>query len=91
MFTLLLCSSCLPLTNITFLTSSMFAFTGEVIKHGDAKCVQSEGMPMYRNPCEKGQLYINFQVRDEHLRDGILWITFSPRPPKWIQFLELLF
>lgn len=35
---------------------------GEVIKHGDAKCVQNEGMPMYRNPCEKGQLYINFQV-----------------------------
>lgn len=38
-------------------------FTGEVIKHADAKCVQNEGMPMYRNPCEKGQLFINFQVR----------------------------
>lgn len=47
-----------------FFYSLMSKFTGEVIKHGDAKCVQNEGMPMYRNPCEKGQLYINFQVRD---------------------------
>lgn len=56
----------------------MSKFTGEVIKHGDAKCVQNEGMPMYRNPCEKGQLYINFQVRDWHLTvRGIPWITYT--------------
>lgn len=35
---------------------------GQVIKHGDIKCVQNEGMPIYRDPYEKGQLYIHFEV-----------------------------
>ncbi|XP_034390319.1 dnaJ homolog subfamily A member 4 [Cyclopterus lumpus] len=35
---------------------------GEVIKHNDLKCVQNEGMPMYKEPFEKGQLFIKFQV-----------------------------
>uniref|UniRef100_A0AAQ4PGH6 DnaJ heat shock protein family (Hsp40) member A n=1 Tax=Gasterosteus aculeatus aculeatus TaxID=481459 RepID=A0AAQ4PGH6_GASAC len=33
-----------------------------VIKHGDIKCVQNEGVPVYREPFEKGQLFIHFQV-----------------------------
>lgn len=35
---------------------------GEVIKHGDVKCVQNEGMPLYRDHYERGQLIITFQV-----------------------------
>ncbi|KPJ08865.1 DnaJ-like subfamily A member 1 [Papilio machaon] len=35
---------------------------GEVIKHGEVKCVLNEGMPMYKNPFEKGQLIIQFLV-----------------------------
>ncbi|XP_073328954.1 dnaJ homolog subfamily A member 4 [Pagrus major] len=35
---------------------------GEVIKHGDVKCVQNEGMPLYRDPCDKGELFIHFEV-----------------------------
>ncbi|XP_049929491.1 dnaJ homolog subfamily A member 4 [Epinephelus moara] len=35
---------------------------GEVIKHNDIKCVQNEGMPVFRDPYEKGQLMIHFQV-----------------------------
>ncbi|KAM3870291.1 dnaJ homolog subfamily A member 1 [Diretmus argenteus] len=35
---------------------------GEVVKHNDIKCVQSEGMPLYKEPYEKGQLIIQFQV-----------------------------
>ncbi|XP_016888431.1 dnaJ homolog subfamily A member 1 isoform X2 [Cynoglossus semilaevis] len=35
---------------------------GEVIKHGDVRSVQNEGMPLYRQPYEKGQLIIHFQV-----------------------------
>ncbi|VVD02892.1 dnaJ homolog subfamily A member 1 [Leptidea sinapis] len=35
---------------------------GEVTKHGDVKCVLNEGMPMYKNPFEKGQLIIQFMV-----------------------------
>ncbi|XP_051237900.1 dnaJ homolog subfamily A member 4 [Dicentrarchus labrax] len=35
---------------------------GEVIKHGDIRCVQNEGMPIYKDPFERGQLIIQFQV-----------------------------
>ncbi|XP_056272462.1 dnaJ homolog subfamily A member 4 [Pseudoliparis swirei] len=35
---------------------------GEVMKHGELKCVQNEGMPMYKEPFEKGQLFIKFEV-----------------------------
>lgn len=35
---------------------------GEVTKHGEVKCVLNEGMPMYKNPFEKGQLIIQFLV-----------------------------
>lgn len=35
---------------------------GEVTKYGKVKCVLNEGMPMYKNPFEKGQLIIQFQV-----------------------------
>lgn len=35
---------------------------GQVIKSNEIKCVQNEGMPIYRDPFEKGQLFINFQV-----------------------------
>jgi hypothetical protein len=35
---------------------------GEVIKHGDVKCIMNEGMPMYKSPFEKGQLIITFSV-----------------------------
>ncbi|CAL1533079.1 unnamed protein product [Lymnaea stagnalis] len=35
---------------------------GEVIKHQDVKCVMGEGMPVYRDPFEKGRLIIQFLV-----------------------------
>ncbi|XP_077423243.1 dnaJ homolog subfamily A member 1 [Vanacampus margaritifer] len=35
---------------------------GEVIKNNDTKVIQNEGMPVYRSPYEKGQLFIKFQV-----------------------------
>ncbi|XP_012262535.2 dnaJ homolog subfamily A member 2-like [Athalia rosae] len=35
---------------------------GHVIRPGDVKGVVGEGMPHYRNPFEKGNLYINFEV-----------------------------
>lgn len=36
---------------------------GQVIKPGDVKGVPNEGMPMHRNPFEKGFLYIKFDVQ----------------------------
>lgn len=38
------------------------AIPGEVTKHGDVKCIMSEGMPQYKNPFEKGRLIIQFLV-----------------------------
>ncbi|XP_035251952.1 dnaJ homolog subfamily A member 4-like [Anguilla anguilla] len=35
---------------------------GHVVKHNDIKCVQNEGMPLYRDPYERGQLIIQFVV-----------------------------
>ncbi|CAK6951015.1 dnaJ homolog subfamily A member 4 [Scomber scombrus] len=35
---------------------------GEVIKPDDVKCVQNEGMPIYRDPYDRGQLIIQFEV-----------------------------
>lgn len=35
---------------------------GEVMKPGDMKAIQGEGMPIYKNLFEKGNLYIKFNV-----------------------------
>lgn len=35
---------------------------GEVIRHEQTKCIMEEGMPMYKNPLEKGRLIIQFEV-----------------------------
>lgn len=37
---------------------------GTVIKNNSLKCIEDEGMPIYRNPCERGNLFIKFQVID---------------------------
>nr|CAD7201752.1 unnamed protein product [Timema douglasi] len=35
---------------------------GRIIKPGDMKCIVGEGMPHHRNPFEKGNLYVKFDV-----------------------------
>lgn len=35
---------------------------GEVIKPGQVKMIENEGMPVHRNPFEKGHLYIKFEI-----------------------------
>jgi DnaJ family protein A protein 2 len=35
---------------------------GEIIKPGDVKCVEREGMPHYKSPFERGRLLIKFNV-----------------------------
>ena len=35
---------------------------GAVIKTGDIRTIQNEGMPKYRDPYEKGHLHIKFKV-----------------------------
>jgi len=36
---------------------------GEIIKPGDIKCLLNEGMPVYKNPLEKGRLVLHFDVK----------------------------
>lgn len=38
------------------------SFPGEVIKYGHFKCIRNEGMPLQRDPFEKGLLIIQFEV-----------------------------
>jgi len=44
---------------------------GEVITPGAVKVVQGEGMPVYRNPYERGSLFIKFDVKfpENHFAD----------------------
>ncbi|XP_039989885.1 dnaJ homolog subfamily A member 4 [Xiphias gladius] len=58
---------------------------GEVVKHSDIKCVQNEGMPIYRDPYEKGQLIIHFQVEfpDKHwLPEHLMFQLERLLPPR---------
>lgn len=41
----------------------MAGIVGEIIKPGDIKCILNEGMPVYRNPLEKGRLVLHFDVK----------------------------
>jgi len=43
-------------------TLVMQTVRGEVIKTGDLKQIQGEGMPTYRNPFEKGRMIVQFNV-----------------------------
>jgi len=36
---------------------------GEVMKHKEVRSINGEGMPQYRNPFDKGQLIIEFEVK----------------------------
>ncbi|CAF3400257.1 unnamed protein product [Rotaria sp. Silwood2] len=36
---------------------------GEIVKSGDIKCILNEGMPVYKNPLEKGRLVLHFDVK----------------------------
>ncbi|KAK9879073.1 hypothetical protein WA026_003887 [Henosepilachna vigintioctopunctata] len=50
---------------------------GEVIKHGDVKCILNEGMPQYKDPFESGRLVVQF------------WVQFPDSlPPEIIPALE---
>lgn len=47
------------LDNRTLVITSL---PGEIIKPNEIKCVLNEGMPMYKNPFEKGRLVIHFNI-----------------------------
>lgn len=50
-------------------------FLGQIVKHGDIKCVLNEGMPIYRRPYEKGRLIIEFKVRYKVFQEYLQMIS----------------
>ena len=68
------------------------AIPGEVMKHGDVKCVLNEGMPQYRNPFEKGRLIIQFQVNfPQSLPMEMIPQLESLLPPRYFKLAKVSF
>ncbi|OQR69795.1 heat shock protein 40-like [Tropilaelaps mercedesae] len=57
-----LCGFQKPITTLDNRTLVVTQLPGEVVKHGDIKCVHNEGMPVYKDPFVKGKLIIQFDV-----------------------------
>jgi DnaJ family protein A protein 1 len=57
-----LCGFRRPIKTLDNRTVVITSHAGEVIKTGETKCVLNEGMPMHKNPFEKGRLIITFNV-----------------------------
>jgi len=51
-----------PITTLDKRTIAITSLPGEFVQHEALKVVVSEGMPMHRNPFDKGNLVIQFQV-----------------------------
>lgn len=58
-----LCGLQRTITTLDKRTLVLSTIPGEIIKPNDIKCVMNEGMPMHRNPFEKGRLIIKFDVK----------------------------
>ncbi|XP_028678320.1 dnaJ homolog subfamily A member 4 [Erpetoichthys calabaricus] len=58
-----LCGFRKTLTTLDNRTLVISSSPGNVINHGDVKSVNNEGMPIYRNPFERGRLIIQFLVK----------------------------
>ncbi|XP_005357222.1 dnaJ homolog subfamily A member 1 [Microtus ochrogaster] len=57
-----LCSFQKPISTLDNRTIIITSHPGQIVKHGDIKCVLNEGMPIYHRPYEKGRLIIEFKV-----------------------------
>ncbi|XP_073202131.1 dnaJ homolog subfamily A member 1 isoform X2 [Lepidochelys kempii] len=57
-----LCGFQKPIATLDNRTIIITSHPGQIVKHGDIKCVLNEGMPIYRRPYEKGRLIMEFKV-----------------------------
>jgi DnaJ family protein A protein 1 len=72
---------------------------GTVVKEGELKSVMGEGMPQYRNPYEKGHLFVKFNVQfpsngfatPEQMRALEALLPARPPVPMTIDAEEVLF
>lgn len=81
-----LCGFCMVLKHLDGRDLLIKHPAGHVVKPGDIKGIEGEGMPHYRNPFEKGNLYIKFDVTfpESHFTNEIklkeLEQLLPPRP-----------
>lgn len=81
-----MCGFCFVLRHLDGRELAIKSPPGQVIEPGSVRCVIDEGMPIYRNPDEKGRLFIKFEITfppnhftdETHLK--ILETYFPPRP-----------
>ncbi|KFO32247.1 DnaJ like protein subfamily A member 1 [Fukomys damarensis] len=57
-----LCGFQKPISTLDNRTIVITSHPGQIVKHGDIKCVLNEGMPIYRRPYEKSGLIVEFKV-----------------------------
>lgn len=57
-----LCGFQKPICAFDNWTAVITSHPGQIVKHGDIKCVLDGGMPIYCRPYEKGHLIIEFTV-----------------------------
>ncbi|KAB0377988.1 hypothetical protein FD755_009566, partial [Muntiacus reevesi] len=57
-----LCGFQKPVSTLDNRTIVITSHPGQIVKHGDIKCVLNEGMPIYSRPYKRGRLIIEFKV-----------------------------
>jgi len=60
---------------------------GDIIKPGDIKCILNEGMPVYKNPLDKGRLVLHYDVKfpekNEIKHENLILLeTYLPARPQ---------
>ncbi|KAL4695621.1 hypothetical protein H8959_000716 [Pygathrix nigripes] len=77
-----LCDFQKPISTLDNRTIVITSHPGQIVKHGDIKCVLNEGMSIYRRPHEKGRLIIEF--KENFPENGFLSpdkLSFSGKTP----------
>jgi DnaJ-class molecular chaperone len=57
-----LCGFAIPIKHLDDRTIVVTSNRGEIIKPGDIKLINEEGMPIHQNPFQKGRLFVHFKV-----------------------------
>lgn len=78
-----LCGFTRSITTLDGRTLVLRTSPGEVIKHSTVKSIPSEGMPVYRNPFDKGNLLVQMSVQfPEKLEPAVASKLEALLPPK---------
>ncbi|KAK2952928.1 putative Chaperone protein DnaJ [Blattamonas nauphoetae] len=58
-----LCGFEFPVKHVSGKTLLIKSMDGDIIKPGDDRAVENEGLPVYRSPLEKGRIIVHFDVQ----------------------------